>query len=597
MRCAGRTTRLQRCRRNTPRIFCRAHWYQPYAALFMILTLAGTIAGLYRDAIEPFVTGPDSIPPAPPAHSLVLAPAHDEYYDPWGVQLSPDGKRIAFSAKVRDGKKRHVFVRALDEERAQPILDSEGDIVPFFWSGDGRSVLFIVRGQLKSGMPGDTAKLEAEVGDATRGTANRENVVLLGSDDGIVQVLNGTTRAVTSVDATRGEFSHAFPYFLPDQRTFLFIALRRATGGRNVIAELRLGAMSRSSTTFISNITSRVEYAAGHLLYVRNGTLFARPFDLRKCTFTAPERSVTGHVWHDVGSASADFTVHGTTMLVAKGPARRPTLEVISRDRQNRRPVEWAKEVVGMTISNSGQLAVLALADPSTSASDLWIWNTVTNERHKLVAGGKNTSPVISPDEKLVYYASDRDGWPHIYVVDVGKSMPPRLVFAAEGYQAPRGITPDGKTLTFQWTRSGNGDLFGLHIDRGTVFPVLTTSAHEGESGRISPSGDRLLYVSSSPEGAYPYVSVWPSTQPGQRVSQLHGWRARWSRDGSKIYYAHDNRVVEYDFATRRVNSAVIRVETDITQLDVSASDELYVVQAAHEPWPRTYAAWTRFLR
>src|SRR5262249_41474499 len=63
------------------------------------------------------------------------------------VALSPDGRRIVFSAKGADGKDQ-LWIRSLDALAAPPPAGTEGAIHPF-WSPDSRFIGFFAGGKLK----------------------------------------------------------------------------------------------------------------------------------------------------------------------------------------------------------------------------------------------------------------------------------------------------------------------------------------------------------------------------------------------------------------------------------------------------------------
>src|SRR5262249_48245517 len=62
------------------------------------------------------------------------------------VALSPDGRRVAFSASQADSSR--LFIRAIDSAVAQPLAGTEGATFPF-WSPDSRSLGFFADGNLR----------------------------------------------------------------------------------------------------------------------------------------------------------------------------------------------------------------------------------------------------------------------------------------------------------------------------------------------------------------------------------------------------------------------------------------------------------------
>lgn len=83
--------------------------------------------------------------------NATLLPPGDAEFDfgiPFALPaLSPDGTRIAFGARTKDGR-RQLYVRRLDSPTAQTLPGTEGAAFPF-WSPDSRWVGFGQGGKLK----------------------------------------------------------------------------------------------------------------------------------------------------------------------------------------------------------------------------------------------------------------------------------------------------------------------------------------------------------------------------------------------------------------------------------------------------------------
>src|SRR5207237_849473 len=83
-------------------------------------------------------------PPAPPEIRVeVTAPATA---DPVSFAISPDGRRLVFSAS--NVGKSQLWVRPLDAVAAQPLAGTDGATYPF-WSPDSASVGFFADAKLK----------------------------------------------------------------------------------------------------------------------------------------------------------------------------------------------------------------------------------------------------------------------------------------------------------------------------------------------------------------------------------------------------------------------------------------------------------------
>src|ERR1019366_7845364 len=90
-------------------------------------------------------------PPMPPVVNTTLLPPDGtefKFASTYAVPaLSPDGMRIVFGARSKDGRSQ-LYVRRLDSPNAQPLPGTEGAAFPF-WSPDSRWVGFGQANMLK----------------------------------------------------------------------------------------------------------------------------------------------------------------------------------------------------------------------------------------------------------------------------------------------------------------------------------------------------------------------------------------------------------------------------------------------------------------
>ncbi len=202
------------------------------------------------------------------------------------LSVSPDGQRIAYIAVVEG--KRAVWIRLIGAAAAQQ-LDGTANAVGLFWSPDSRYLAFIADGKLKKmDVPGGPAQALCDASIVpTPGAWSRGGAILFtarGKSSGFVMgrisALGGDVRLMTMLDSSRQEVLHIAPQFLADGRHFLYHGLNAAQE-----VTLYLGSLdSRSGKPLMGLGTlaagSPALYVApGYLLFRRNRTLMAQPFD------------------------------------------------------------------------------------------------------------------------------------------------------------------------------------------------------------------------------------------------------------------------------------------------------------------------------
>ena len=161
--------------------------------------------------------------------------------------LAPNGRHLV--AVVIAEHLRTLWVRPLDSSLGfRPLQGTEGARAPF-WSADSRRIAFFANNKLMVvGLNGETPVPVCEATSIFGGTWNADDVILLASPNGpLLQVSSdGGSTPVTTL--TTGETSHRWPWFLPDGRHFLFLAMGKGE------PQLRVGSLASHDSVPVGTI-------------------------------------------------------------------------------------------------------------------------------------------------------------------------------------------------------------------------------------------------------------------------------------------------------------------------------------------------------
>src|SRR5262249_10323526 len=123
----------------------------------------------------------------------------------------------------------------------------------------------------------------------------------------------GTPQQITSLNLARAEIIHTSPFFLPDNRHFLFSVVSQQIADRAIY----VGSLDSKETTRVVSVLSQAAYSSGYLLYVDGGALLAQIFDVKSLKLTSTPLRLAGQV--------ANFSVSENGVLAYRAAPPRAT--------------------------------------------------------------------------------------------------------------------------------------------------------------------------------------------------------------------------------------------------------------------------------
>jgi eukaryotic-like serine/threonine-protein kinase len=487
---------------------------------------------------------------ADPIAAVVATPEVEASFNEVGVPvaLAPNGRSVVVNGAGSRGTY-DLWLHDLGSGAARLLAENASGAA---WSPDSKAIAYFAEGQLKV--------MAAEGGPAIGICSARPEGTPTWSGDTIlfVQYSGGPARAgIYRVSAGGGEPRRIvpaaresgrlvmpwWPQFLPDGNRFLYTTI--LPGGAHADHELMLGSLDSQERRRIAVIDSRAVFAAGKLLYVRDGTLLAHTFDLRKGVLTGAARPVTEGVHYFRSTGQAAFSVSDNGILAWR-PARRPS-RLVWFDRGG---VE-AATVATAVFDDEGRLTpdgsryVVGVIDPKQGVSDVWVYGLGRESAERRTFQLRDErAPVWAYDGQTLYYRSDGLGGPPDIVELRAGGDTPALLHQGAGVEQPEDVSSDGKLLLFTSYSTSASDIYVLPLEpRGAPRPFATTPFNE-ISPRFSPGGGWVAYssnLSGSPEVYVQRLDGGGAT----RISRDGGTRPRWRRDGMELFYlGPDGRVM-----------------------------------------------------
>jgi eukaryotic-like serine/threonine-protein kinase len=455
--------------------------------------------------------------------------------------LSPDGRYLALVA-MDSAKEAQLYLRALDSPAAQALVGTEGASSPF-WSPDSRFLAYFAQGKLKKIPVGGGPPTElCDVAFGWGGSWSRDGVILLSSLDGLRRVSeNGDPlkAVVTTVDGARPESSiearRLWTHFLPDGRQFLFCV----TSHRPEIRGIYVGSLDSKATRRLLGTVSNVAYTPpGYLLFVRDLTLMAQPFDAERVQFTGEPFQVADQLTFNIHNVQGGFTVSNTGVLAYIRGGNIRQLVWFDRAGKDLGPVGAPDAYSLPSLSPDEKSVAVTNSNPSIGAPDIWRLDVLRGIPSRFTFDPEwDTTPIWSPDGSRIVFSSWRRGSWDLYQKAANGDGTEELLLESNEEKFPSHWTWNGQFISYN-NISAKGDIdvrvLPLFGDREPI-PFAQTEFAE-YAGHFSPNGRWLAYVSNESGKDEVYVRPFPSGA-GIRVSTSGGTQPRWPRHAKELFY------------------------------------------------------------
>jgi eukaryotic-like serine/threonine-protein kinase len=474
--------------------------------------------------------------PAPPEVMRFVAPAARSMSTSDSPRISPDGRFIAVDATDSTGTST-IWLRSVGSLDFQSLPGTEGASRPF-WSPDSRFIGFIAAGKLKKvPVTGGPPTVICDALTGSDGTWSRDGVILFdgGATDPIrrVPASGGVPAVEVQPDSVTGTVG--WPCFLPDGKHYLFM------GNAGSAGDLMVGELGSKKRVALGIKGSRAEYSpAGYLMFVRDRTLLAQPFDPGSLKLKGEPIPVAEPIGTMQSGALAHFSVSRTGVLVyVAGGTSSNKLEWVDRGGRELGQLGQAGDLLTPAIAPSGDRVALRIADPATGNRDIWLYDIArgTATRFTFNAAGDGL-PLWSPDGSRVLFASNRGGSYDLYEKPANGAADETVLVTNPNEKWPGDISRDGRYLAYtEGTPQNNYDVMILPL-AGERQPVPFVHSSFNETlPRFSPDGRWIAYVSDASGRREVYVQPFPGPGGKWQVSTAGGDEPVWRADGRELFY------------------------------------------------------------
>jgi eukaryotic-like serine/threonine-protein kinase len=500
------------------------------------------------------------------------------------VVISPDGTHLITAGAGSQGPN-ELWLMELGSGSMKLI--AENGFAPA-WSNDSRSIAFFADGKLKT-MPVEGGPARTICDALPEGTPAWHGETILfaqysGGPDraGLYRVSSkggNPERLLSAQMSPQGAALPWWPQFLPDGRRFVYMVFVSRNTGDGIDHRLLIGSLDGSPPKDVGAIDSRAEFADGHLLYVRDGTLLAHRFDERTATLEGDGIPLVDNLHYFRSTGMAVFSASNNGLLTWRSARTPVRLAWLDRNGTELESIHTALYDSGGRLSPDGSRYAVGVVDARQGINDVWIYdlNRGSSERFTFDLLDQK-SPVWAADGQSIYYRSDGQGGPPDILVRRSGESRGQILHRGPSVEQPEDASADGRWLLFTVYQGAYADIHVL--DLGTLEArVFAATPFNEFSPRFSPDGRWVAFASNLSGRSEIYVRPFEGDVTATRVSRDGGTAPRWSRDGKEMFFLGEGgRLMSVPFDGTFGNPRMLFQAADAITFEPDASGERFLV-------------------
>ncbi len=468
------------------------------------------------------------------------------------VNITSDGQIVTYIAE-EPGERFSYYVRQLSDPKARRLQLDEASIGSHWLTPDNKNLVFndsaadmYRRVPLAGGAASEVMPTGNKVGSGgIRGLAfGPDGSLAVASGERGIRFLPSPGAAPQEVlEPPDGRF-FGNPAFVRGGEAILFEDSDSAASGRTGSIKV----FDRSSGE-VRELTPGVRpklASSGHLVFLRNDSLWAASFDEEELSLLSDPVYVQGGL--DPDAASYALAENGTLVYVPALAEENRAQELVWVSR------EGAVEVVPIlletmeqpAISPDGQRVLLHGTSPKEPEFlNIWIHSIERGTTTKLTFDERplfSVNPTWLPSgDQYIFLRPSNPSSGNLYLADPDGARPPIEITDGQRARQPS-PSPNGEQLVLLLCDDGQQcDLGRLLINEPDAQPeVLIETPFDERSPELSPDGRWIAYVSDESGQFEVYVRPYPDMVSRRwQVSSDGGETPMWSKDGSQLFFAH----------------------------------------------------------
>ena len=468
--------------------------------------------------------------------------------------LSNDGSRLVFNSYGESGG---ININILELDSLDPILVQDVNLSydlgycncggPSF-SPDGEWILYVENSLLHRVRSEGSAPQEISDIESTFGAhwVDGNTILYTNFRDG---KLYRMTSAGRSPELVQGQIDlglvHSFPYQINSDGALIYTIHpnESVSLGNIYLLDPAIG----QSTLLIEDAFNAKYATSGHIVFVRDGSIWAVPFDESSLKIVGEEVPViTGvETWADRGISNYDFSDYGRLVYLpgeqlTPGAARvsESNLVWINKD-GTEEPIDLRPQSFSFPqISPDGNFLALTITEEGRPNSDIWVYDFLRKTLGKRTFTGVASRAIWSRDGTHLFFRTvDASGIANgIWSIPTSGTGSPELL--VQEAVLPLTTSPDDLTLLYERGVGIERNVYAFSEAEEISLDPIFSNSRDITNSKISPDGKWISYVSVETGINQVYIHPYPEVDSGRwQVSINGGNEPVWRSDGKSIYF------------------------------------------------------------
>jgi eukaryotic-like serine/threonine-protein kinase len=308
---------------------------------------------------------------------------------------------------------------------------------------------------------------------------------------------------------------------------------------------------------------SPVAYASGHVFFVQDGTLYARPFDLERSAFSGAAVRIADGV-PAISPARAPFSV-SSAGVVAYSTFPLGALAVLRWFDRTGRPstaIDGPQRYRGFDVSGDGKRIVFSRIGDTGSA--IWM-RDLSDPKERQITFDESFTPQLSADgRRLLFSGPGTAPPPKLFVRDLSNEMTSLAGTASVANFASDWSGNGGAAVSVRIDRTNRLDVYYQLLPKGPERRLPFNTNFAESQAKVSPNNRWIAFVTDRSGKDEVWVADFPSGENARAISPDGGSFPQWSAHGEELVYVTEDKqlvAVQWNDGTAGTLQVLFRVD------------------------------------